>query len=68
MHNMKVIDNFETFPESIDAPSYDQQFRSYDHCNFGGGGVAGNSWFLDRTAISTNLDFKTNSNGELEEQ
>jgi hypothetical protein len=25
-----VIDNFETFPESINTPSYDQRFRSYD--------------------------------------
>jgi hypothetical protein len=28
--NTKVIENFETFPESINTPSYDQHFRSYD--------------------------------------
>jgi hypothetical protein len=31
MHNMKVIENFETFPESTNMPPSDQQFRSYDH-------------------------------------
>jgi hypothetical protein len=35
MHNLKVIQNFETFLESMNMPSYDQQFRSYDHCNLG---------------------------------
>jgi hypothetical protein len=28
--NTKVIENFETFPESINTPSYDQRIRSYD--------------------------------------
>jgi hypothetical protein len=32
----KVIYNFETFPKSINTPSYDQRFRSYDHCKLGG--------------------------------
>jgi hypothetical protein len=36
MHNTKVIDNFEPFTESINTCSYDQQFKSYDHCNLGG--------------------------------
>jgi hypothetical protein len=31
VHNIKVIDNFETFPESTNMSSSDQQFRSYDH-------------------------------------
>jgi hypothetical protein len=31
MHNMEVIENFETFPEIINAPSSDQRFRSYGH-------------------------------------
>jgi hypothetical protein len=35
MQNLKVIDNFGTFPESINTPSYEQQFRSYDHCKLG---------------------------------
>jgi hypothetical protein len=65
MHNMKVIENFGTFPKRENTPSYDQRFMSYDHCKLGG--VAGNSWFLDRAGISTNLDFKPTSNGELEE-
>jgi hypothetical protein len=29
----KVIDNFETFPESTNTPSYDQRFMSYGHWN-----------------------------------
>jgi hypothetical protein len=65
MDNMKVIENFETFLERINTPSYDQWFRSYDHCKLGG--VAGNSWFLDRAAISTNLNVKPTSNRELDE-
>jgi hypothetical protein len=32
MYNVKVIDNFETFPESINTFPSDQQFKSYDHC------------------------------------
>jgi hypothetical protein len=28
---MIVIDNFETFLESTNMPSYDQRFRSYGH-------------------------------------
>jgi hypothetical protein len=31
VHNTKVIENFETFPESTNTPSSDQQFRSYCH-------------------------------------
>jgi hypothetical protein len=31
MPNIKVIENFETFPEIINTPSSDQQFRSYGH-------------------------------------
>jgi fructose-1-phosphate kinase PfkB-like protein len=30
-HNRKVIENFETFPESINTPSSDQRFRNYGH-------------------------------------
>jgi hypothetical protein len=32
---MKVIDNFEAFPESINTLPFNQQFRSYDHCKLG---------------------------------
>jgi hypothetical protein len=35
MHNMKVIENFETFLESTNTPSHDQWFRSYDHYKLG---------------------------------
>jgi hypothetical protein len=31
VHNMKVVDNFETFPDSTNMPPSDQWFRSYDH-------------------------------------
>jgi hypothetical protein len=34
-HNTKVIENFYTFPESINTPSYHQRFRCYDLCNLG---------------------------------
>jgi hypothetical protein len=30
MNNIKVVDNFDIFPESIDTPSYDQGFQNYD--------------------------------------
>jgi hypothetical protein len=33
--NIKVIVIFETFPESINTPSYNQGFRSYDFCKLG---------------------------------
>jgi hypothetical protein len=29
-NNTKVVENFDILPESIDTPSHDQQFRSYD--------------------------------------
>jgi hypothetical protein len=32
---MKVIENFEAFSESINTLSYNQRFRSYDHCKLG---------------------------------
>jgi hypothetical protein len=35
MHNIKVIENFETFLESTNTPSYNQWFRSYNHCKLG---------------------------------
>jgi hypothetical protein len=34
-YNIKVIENFESFPESINTPSYHQRFRSYGHCKLG---------------------------------
>jgi hypothetical protein len=35
INNTKVVDNSDTFLESIDIPSYDQQFRSYALCKLG---------------------------------
>jgi hypothetical protein len=32
MSNVKLIDNFETVPESTNMPSCDQRFKSYGHC------------------------------------
>jgi hypothetical protein len=32
---MKVIENLDTLPESINTPSYDQRFRSHDLCKLG---------------------------------
>jgi hypothetical protein len=59
-----VIENFETFPESINMPSYNQQFRSYDHCKLGD--IAGNYFWTDQT-VKTSLDFKASSKGNLDE-
>jgi hypothetical protein len=39
MQNMKVIENFVTFLESINTPSSNQRFKSYDHCKLGGAAV-----------------------------
>jgi hypothetical protein len=64
MHNMKVIENFQTIPENINTPLYGQQFRSYDHCKLGG--AAGKQFWADQ-AIWTCLDFKATSKGNLEE-
>jgi hypothetical protein len=46
MYNMKVIENFKTFPASIYTPLYDKRSKSNDHWN--SGGAAGNSSFHDR--------------------
>jgi hypothetical protein len=34
-NSTKVVDNFDILLESIDTPSYDQRFRSYDLCKLG---------------------------------
>jgi hypothetical protein len=47
MHNIKVIYNLETFPESIHTPSYDQWFGSYDHRKLGS---AAENPFPDRSS------------------
>jgi hypothetical protein len=60
MHITKVIENLKTFPESINIPSYDQQFRSYDHCKLG---VLLKIYFWIVQATWTNSDFKPTSNG-----
>jgi hypothetical protein len=35
MNNTKVVDNFDILPESIDIPSFDQQFRNYERYKLG---------------------------------
>jgi hypothetical protein len=64
MHNIKLIDNFETFLESINTPSHDQRFRSYDHCKLG---VLLKIQFWTNYATWTNLDFNPTSDGKLTE-
>jgi hypothetical protein len=59
MPNVKVIKNFKTFPESINTPSSDQQFRNFGHWKLG------EVLVLDRSAIWTILGFKPISNGNL---
>jgi hypothetical protein len=34
---MKVIENFEIFPEITNMPLSDQRFKTYDHYKLGGG-------------------------------
>jgi hypothetical protein len=65
MNNIKVVDNFDIFPESIDLPSYDQRIRSYDLCKLG----ALLEFPVSKTdqATWTNLDFKPTFIGELVE-
>jgi hypothetical protein len=63
-NNTKVLDNFDIFPESIDTPSYDQWFRSYDFCKLGG---AAEIYFWIEQDNWTNLEFEQTSNGKLEE-
>jgi hypothetical protein len=65
MSNIKMVDNFDIFPESIDTPSYDQQIRSYDLYKLGV--LPEFPVFRTDQATWTNLDFKPTSNGELEE-
>jgi hypothetical protein len=35
MHNMKVIESFDAFLESINTHSYNQRFKSYNHGKLG---------------------------------
>jgi hypothetical protein len=65
MNNTKVVDNFYIFLESIDAPSYDQWFRSYDQCMLGG--VAGNPFWTDQAiwTIWTSMPHPKGNLGEL---
>jgi hypothetical protein len=66
MHNIKVMENFETFPENICTPSYDQWFSSYDHCKLGEGVLLKIRFWTDQ-ATWRNLDFKPTSNEKLTE-
>jgi hypothetical protein len=43
---MKVIENFEIFPEITNMPLSDQRFKTYDHYKLGGG-AAGNQLWTD---------------------
>jgi hypothetical protein len=70
MHNIKVIYNFVTFLESINTPSFDQRFSSYDHCKLGGGvllefssgqiEITGKIWDLSSLPMENwqNLEYK----------
>jgi hypothetical protein len=64
MNHTKVVDNFNIFLKSIDTPSYDQQFKSYDFCKLG---AAAEIYFWTEQDNWINLEFKPTSNGKLEE-
>jgi hypothetical protein len=59
---MKVVENFETFPESISTPSYDQWFGSYNLCKLGCYWKFPVFW-IDRDTYA-NLRFELTYNGE----
>jgi hypothetical protein len=59
---MKVIDNFETFSESINTPSYSGVMIT---TNWGGGTVGNQFWTYQTVWIS--LDFNATSKENLEE-
>jgi hypothetical protein len=48
MSNVKLKENFETFPESINMPSYNQRFRSYGH------------WKLEETSVLDRSNYPDN--------
>jgi hypothetical protein len=51
MSNVKVIYNFETFPESTNMPSYNQRFRSYGHWKLEEASVLDRSGRLDKLGL-----------------
>jgi hypothetical protein len=51
MSNVKVIENFKTFSESTNMPSYDQRFRSYGHWKLEETSVLDRSGRLDKLGL-----------------
>jgi hypothetical protein len=52
---MEVIENFETFLESINAPLSDQKFRNYGHWKLGEVSVLHGSNCLDQFGLLSPL-------------
>jgi hypothetical protein len=51
MPNIKVIENFETFPESTNMPLSDQRFRNYGHWKLGEVSVLDRSNCVDKFGL-----------------
>jgi hypothetical protein len=63
MSNVKVIGNFEMFPESTNMPLSDQRCRSYGHWNLGEVSVLDRSDHLQKFGLYTH--FQKNFGGTL---
>jgi hypothetical protein len=59
MSNIKVIENFETFPESTNMPSYAQQFRSYGHWKLEEASVLDRSGYLVKFGVDAHFQWGT---------
>jgi hypothetical protein len=59
MSDVKVIENFETFPERTNMPSYDQRFRSYGHWKLEEASVLDRSGYLVKFRVDAYFQWGT---------
>jgi hypothetical protein len=59
MSNVKVIENFETFLESTNMPSYDQRFKSYGHWKLEEASVLDRSGYLVKFIVGAYFQWGT---------
>jgi hypothetical protein len=59
MSNVKVIENFDTFPKSTNMLSYDQRFRSYGHWKLEEASVLDRSGYLVKFGVGAFFQWGT---------
>jgi hypothetical protein len=59
MSNTRVIERFDTFPESTNKPYYDQRFRNYGHWKLEEASVLDRSGYLVKFGVDACFQWGT---------